>query len=169
MERRKAMLTAAPRDYGVTDPAEARRMTGRELLEAIMGGWLPAPPMARTLSFLLTEVGDGFAVFEGDPGPHLLNPLGVIHGGWALTLIDSAAGCAGHSLLPAGARSRPRSISPARSPRRPAGCAPRGGSSTAAGASSPVMGGSLTRGGRLLAHGTSTLMVLTGDGPAPAE
>ena len=97
------MLTAAPRDCGVTDPAEARRMTGRELLEAIMDGRLPAPPMARTLSFLLTEVGDGFAVFEGDPGPRLLNPLGVIHGGWALTLIDSAAGCAGHSLLPAGA------------------------------------------------------------------
>jgi acyl-coenzyme A thioesterase PaaI-like protein len=33
-------------------------------------------------------------VFEGDAGPHLLNPLGIVHGGWALTLIDSAAGCA---------------------------------------------------------------------------
>src|SRR5271170_207711 len=103
MHRRKAMLTTAPRDYGVTDPAEARLMSGRALLEAMMDGRLPAPPMMRTLTFTLTEIGEGSAVFEGDPGPHLLNPLGVIHGGWALTLIDSATGCAAHTLLPAGA------------------------------------------------------------------
>jgi len=29
--------------------------------------------------------------------------MGGVHGGWALTLIDSACGCAGQSLLPAGA------------------------------------------------------------------
>lgn len=48
------------------------------------------------------EVGDGFAAFEGDPGPHLLNPMGTVHGGWALTLIDSVTACDGHSVLPAG-------------------------------------------------------------------
>ena len=69
-------------------------MSGREFLEAIIDGRLPAPLIARTLSFLLTEIGDGFAVFEGDPGEHLLNPLGLVHGGWAPTLIDSATGCA---------------------------------------------------------------------------
>ena len=63
----------------------------------------PHPPIAGTLSFWLTEIGDGVAVFEGEPGPHLLNPLGIVHGGWAMTLIDSAAGCAAHTLLPAGA------------------------------------------------------------------
>ena len=97
------MLTTASLAYGVADPAEARLMTGREFLQAILDGRLPAPPIARTLSFWLTEVGDGVAVFEGDAGPHLLNPLGIVHGGWALTLIDSAAGCAAHTLLPAGA------------------------------------------------------------------
>ncbi len=51
---------------------------------------------------LAREVGDGFAAFEGEPGEHLLNPLGGVHGGWALTLIDSAGGCAAHSTLPAG-------------------------------------------------------------------
>jgi hypothetical protein len=70
------MLTTAPRDYGVANPAEARLMSGREFLEAIIDGRLPAPPIARTLSFLLTEIGDAFAAFEGDPGEHLLNPLG---------------------------------------------------------------------------------------------
>ena len=97
------MLTTASRAYGVADPAEVRLMTGREFLQAILDGQLPAPPIAKTLSFWLTEIGDGLAVFEGDAGPHLLNPLGIVHGGWALTLIDSAAGCAAHTLLPAGA------------------------------------------------------------------
>ena len=96
------MLTTAARAYGVADPAEVKLMSGREFLQALIDGRLPAPPMARTLSFLLVEIGDGFAAFEGDAGPHLLNPLGIVHGGWALTLIDSAAGCAAHTLVPAG-------------------------------------------------------------------
>ena len=97
------MLNTAERAYGVADPSEARLMTGRDFLQAMLDGRLPAPPIAKTLSFWLTEIGDGLAVFEGDAGPHLLNPLGIVHGGWALTLIDSAAGCAAHTLLPAGA------------------------------------------------------------------
>jgi acyl-coenzyme A thioesterase PaaI-like protein len=148
MDRRKAMLTTAPRAYGVADPAEARLMTGREFLEAILDGQLPAPPIAKTLSFWLTEIGDGVAVFEGDAGPHLLNPLGIVHGGWALTLIDSAAGCAAHTLLPAGAsamrQSRPRPISLGQSPRTRAASAPRGARSAAGGASSPARRGSST-------------------------
>ena len=64
------------------------------MLQAMIDGKIPAPPIAQTLSFWLAEVGDGYAVFEGDAGAHLLNPLGGVHGGWALTLIDSATGCA---------------------------------------------------------------------------
>ena len=97
------MLANASPAYGVADPAKVRQMSGREFLQAILDGRLPAPPIVGTLSFWLTEIGDGLAVFEGEPGPHLLNPLGIVHGGWAMTLIDSAAGCAAHTLLPAGA------------------------------------------------------------------
>src|SRR5262250_1809111 len=88
--------------YGLATPAEAAGKTGRELLQAIIEGALPAPPICDTLSFWLVEVGDGFAAFEGEPGRHLLNPMGGVHGGWALTLIDSACGCAAHSVMPAG-------------------------------------------------------------------
>src|SRR5271156_5503942 len=88
--------------YGLATSAQIAGMTGKQILQAIIDGELPAPPIAQTLSFRLTEVGDGFAAFEGEPGPHLLNPMGGVHGGWALTLIDSAAGCAGQTLLPAG-------------------------------------------------------------------
>jgi uncharacterized protein (TIGR00369 family) len=96
------MSASAIVEYGVATPAEVAGLTGRQWLEAVMDGRLPAPPIARTMTFWLAEVGDGFAVFEGEPGEHLLNPMGGVHGGWALTLIDSAGGCAAHSTLPAG-------------------------------------------------------------------
>lgn len=77
-------------------------MTGRDLLQAMLEGHLDGPGIGGTLSFTLIEVDEGRVVFEGETGPHLLNPAGTVHGGWALALIDSAAGCAAHSLLPAG-------------------------------------------------------------------
>ena len=88
--------------YGVLSPAETAGMTGRQIMQAIIDGLLPQPPICEALTFRLTEIGDGTAVFEGEPGPHLLNPMGGVHGGWVLTLIDSAGGCAGLSTLPAG-------------------------------------------------------------------
>ena len=44
----------------------------------------------------------GRAVFEMEPGPQHYNPIGSVHGGIALTLLDSAMGCAVHTLLEAG-------------------------------------------------------------------
>ena len=96
------MSASAVLDYGVASPTEIEGLTGRQILQAMIDGALPAPPIARPLTFWLTGVGDGFALFEGEPGGHLLNPLGNVHGGWALTLIDSACGCAAHTTLPAG-------------------------------------------------------------------
>ena len=88
--------------YGVAKPADFAAMTGKEFLEALRDGRLPAPPIMQPLTMWLIEVGDGHVTFEGEAGPHLLNPQGTVHGGWALTLIDSATTCAALSLLPAG-------------------------------------------------------------------
>src|SRR5271166_99747 len=88
--------------YGLAAPAEMAGKSGREILQAIIDGDLPQAPISEILSFWITGIDDGFAVFEGEPGPHLLNPSGGVHGGWALTLIDSVGGCAAHSLLPPG-------------------------------------------------------------------
>ena len=88
--------------YGLAAPAEVAPLPGKAILQAIIDGRLPQAPISETLSFWLAEVGDGFAAFEGEPGPHLLNPMGGVHGGWALTLIDSVTACAAHTLLPAG-------------------------------------------------------------------
>ena len=92
----------AGRRIGIATREEIEGLSGLEVLEAIVAGELPAPPIGATMGFRLVEVGPGRAVFEGEPGPDLLNPLGQVHGGVALTLIDSAAGCAVHSELPAG-------------------------------------------------------------------
>jgi acyl-coenzyme A thioesterase PaaI-like protein len=88
--------------FGVAAQEEIAGFTGRQHLQAIIDGLLPAAPIAKTLSFTLIEAGEVFVIFEGKPGPHLLNPLGMVHGGWALTLIDTITGCAAHSTLPAG-------------------------------------------------------------------
>ena len=88
--------------YGTIAPETLRSMSGLEALTAIVAGELPAPPIGGLMGFRLVEVEQGRAVFEGIPGPSLLNPLGAIHGGYALALIDSACGCALHSELDAG-------------------------------------------------------------------
>jgi uncharacterized protein (TIGR00369 family) len=160
------MLDAPKPGYGLADPKAAAALTGREFLQAIIRGDLPAPPMAKTLNFSLVEVGDGTAVFEGEPGEAFLNPMGSVHGGWALTLVDSATGCAGMTLLPPGATyttietkvnfSRPIAKDAGRV-RTEAWVVSRGRRilSTEARVTDAT--------GRVLAHGTSTLMVLNED------
>jgi len=76
--------------------------TGREILEAMMSGELPYPPMNDTMNMTLLEVDDGRAVFQGIPLLQHYNPLGTVHGGWFSTLLDSALGCAVQSTLAAG-------------------------------------------------------------------
>lgn len=85
--------------YGLSAPEDFARYSGLELLQKMIAGELPAPPISRTLGFVLVEIAKGRAVFEGRPSPEFFNPLGSIHGGVPLTLIDSACGCAVHSEL----------------------------------------------------------------------
>ena len=85
--------------FGTITPDQLRAMSGLAVLEAMVAGRLPTPPIGGLMGFRLVEVEAGRAVFEGTPGPSLLNPLGAVHGGYALTLIDSACGCALHSEL----------------------------------------------------------------------
>ncbi|WP_242098340.1 PaaI family thioesterase [Sphingomonas sp. CROZ-RG-20F-R02-07] len=60
------------------------------------------PPIGETLGFVLAEVELGRAVFEGEPGRSVYNPIGSVHGGYAATLLDSACGIAVHSRLAVG-------------------------------------------------------------------
>jgi uncharacterized protein (TIGR00369 family) len=89
-----------------TDPAaafaEGRKMLPIEHLRAIRDGRLPDPPFARLLGMRLARVEDGEAEFELTPAEQHYNPIGVVHGGVAFTLLDSAMGCAVQTRCPAG-------------------------------------------------------------------
>ena len=80
----------------------AQSMTGLEYLRAIGSGAIPPPPIAVLLGMEAPQVEAGRAVFALQPGEHLYNPIGSVHGGVLATLLDSALGCAVHSTLPAG-------------------------------------------------------------------
>lgn len=87
---------------GLADPAMVAGKSGLEIMQAMLAGELPFPHIADTLDFSLVQVGPGKAVFQGTPQLKHYNPLGTVHGGWYATLLDSALGCAVHTMMPAG-------------------------------------------------------------------
>lgn len=87
---------------GVARPEQVAGRTGLEVMQAMLRGELPYAAIAQTLDFLIVEVGDGHAVFQGTPRVQHLNPMGTVHGGWFATVLDSALGCAVHTRMPPG-------------------------------------------------------------------
>jgi uncharacterized protein (TIGR00369 family) len=87
---------------GVARPEQLAHLNGLEMMQSMLVGHIPYPPIAKTLDFFLVEVGKGRAVFQGRPGAAHLNPMGTVHGGWYATLLDSALGCAVHTMMPMG-------------------------------------------------------------------
>lgn len=81
------------------DPAG---MTGLQQLRAVLNNPATKPGIARTLEFEALEIEPGRVVFGGTPDERVYNPIGTVHGGYAATLLDSAVGCAVHSMLEAG-------------------------------------------------------------------
>ena len=75
-------------------------LNGLEQLRALMATGR-RPGIGDSLDFDLLEIDEGRAVFAGIPGDHAYNPIGTVHGGYAATLLDSACGCAVHSMLEA--------------------------------------------------------------------
>ncbi|MCB5164190.1 PaaI family thioesterase [Streptomyces bambusae] len=86
----------------MTDSNDAAQLDGLAFLRAIIDGRIPQPPMSKTLGFRLVSAEPGTAVFEGETGEYLYNPMGTVHGGYFATLLDSALGCAVLTRLPAG-------------------------------------------------------------------
>ena len=63
-------------------------------MQLMAAGELPPPPIAETLGFRLVEAERGRAVFECEPAEYHYNPIGIVHAGLAMTLMDSAMGLA---------------------------------------------------------------------------
>src|SRR3954453_5435400 len=154
------------------DPApnfeQARSLSGMEYLQAMMNGTLPPPPMAMTLGMSLVEIGEGRAVFAAVPAEYHYNPIGAVHGGLAATLLDSAMGCAVETTLGPGAGYttielkvnyvRPITLETGRVVCE-ATVVHRGG--TIATAEGPLVAEET---GKLLAHGTTTCLMLERNG-----
>jgi uncharacterized protein (TIGR00369 family) len=150
------------------DPAQSARRgmetTGLEYITAILEGEVAKPPISILLGFELCEVEEGRVVFQCEPGEHHYNPMNAVHGGLALTMLDSATGAAVHTTLMRGQLYgtletkvnlvRPITIETGRI--RAEGRVVHRGSSTAT--AEGFLRAEAT--GKLLAHGTSTCMIL---------
>ncbi len=101
------IVDAAARELKLAwkDPAELaarmRDLSGIDALRTLVAEGSP-PPIMVLMNIWLAEVYDGRVVFEGEPGEEHYNPIGSIHGGFAMTILDSALGCSIHTKLPAG-------------------------------------------------------------------
>ena len=88
--------------YGVVPLETLLEHDGLSFVRGLIDGTFPAPPITQTLGFTLIEAEHGRAVFSGTPQMRHYNPIGTVHGGFAMTLLDSALGCAVHSTLSKG-------------------------------------------------------------------
>lgn len=138
-------------------------MTGLEFVRAIVEGRVPAPPIAQTMGFIIISAEEGKVMFAAEPGEHLYNPIGVVHGGLAMTLLDSALGCAVQTTLALGeayttVETKVNFVRPITSATGRVICegtlVHRGG--TIATAEGRVIA---EQSGKLLAHGTTTCLV----------
>jgi uncharacterized protein (TIGR00369 family) len=98
LERTRTFTWADPLIGAQAAPA----MSGLEFLSAMGRGELPFPPIMALMNMSVQEAEHGRVVFTVEPAEYHYNPIGMVHGGLACTLCDSAMGCAVHTTLPAG-------------------------------------------------------------------
>jgi uncharacterized protein (TIGR00369 family) len=79
-----------------------RAMGGLAFFRHMLEGQMPQAPMTKLLNLRLLEVEEGRVVFGARPTRDHYNGMGVVHGGLAATLLDSALGCAINSMAPPG-------------------------------------------------------------------
>jgi uncharacterized protein (TIGR00369 family) len=96
------------RTYSWSDPfdvvGEFEGLSGLEVMQRMARGELPQAPIGATLGFRLVEAEPGRAVFAGEPAEFHYNPIGTVHAGLAATLLDSAMGCAFVTTIDPGVR-----------------------------------------------------------------
>jgi uncharacterized protein (TIGR00369 family) len=101
--------TARQRVVTWEDPRATRdeflAMDGETFFAAVTTGRFPLAPMLRLMGMRVPASAPGESrqiIFEADPAEYHLNPMGIVHGSFAATLLDSAIGHNIVSRLPAG-------------------------------------------------------------------
>ncbi len=82
--------------------AAVAKMTGLESMQAIRDGLIPNGPIGYTLEWWFSEAEYGTCEVQCRPDSSVYNQIGMVHGGFACTILDVAVSCAVRSTLPAG-------------------------------------------------------------------
>jgi uncharacterized protein (TIGR00369 family) len=82
--------------------AQLAELSGLDQIRAIFAGKTGYEGIVKTLDLHPVSAAEGFVVFEASPTLAVYNPLGVVHGGYAATLLDTVMGCAVHTCMKAG-------------------------------------------------------------------
>ncbi|MFJ5296992.1 PaaI family thioesterase [Pseudomonas sp. NPDC088368] len=98
----EAAIRARLGKSGSMNLAEVAQLTPQEFFDGIGNGVYPHPPIGELMDFVPIEWTPGTFIFQGTPGPQHYNPLGIVHGGYAATLLDSCMGCSIHTQLKKG-------------------------------------------------------------------
>jgi uncharacterized protein (TIGR00369 family) len=154
--------------FGLTPPDVLASMSGIDFLRKMFAGEMPHATMMQQVGLTGGSAEPGFVVFRAIPGPQHYNPVGSVHGGFTATLLDSAMGCAVHSMLPAGTlyTSLEFKISLIRPVTKDLGEVRAEGRVLNVGRRVGTADGKLLDSkGRLLAHGTTTCLVF--EAPKP--
>jgi uncharacterized protein (TIGR00369 family) len=85
-------------------PEIRQGLSGLEYFRKLVADGGEGPPMLKLLGIRLTEVDEGRVVFTATVDESHYNGMGVAHGGFAATLLDSALGCAINTMMPPGRR-----------------------------------------------------------------
>jgi uncharacterized protein (TIGR00369 family) len=150
---------------GALPPEIVSQFSGLEVLRRLAKGELPRPAMSEIVPFKLTEVAAGRVVFESTPDAKFYNTAGVIHGGYAMTLLDTCMGLAIYSTLAPAIRYTTietkvnfiKPITAATGTLAAIGTAIHTGKKTGT-----AEGRLVDRAGTLYAHGTTTVFLLPG-------
>ena len=96
----------------VAAPTEARCVTasvselagcsGLELVSRLADGSMRRPSMAETLPFTLLPPEEGKIWLLATPEPRFYNLTNTVHGGWIMTMLDTAMALAAHTTLSPG-------------------------------------------------------------------
>ena len=144
--------------------ASGKALAGIDYMKEMIAGRIAPPPIMRLMGFRLAQVGEGLAVFECEPGEQHYNPIGVVHGGLAMTLLDSAMGCCVHTRLPAntGYTTLEAKVNLVRAITTKSGTIRATGKVIHLGGKTATAEGRLEdAAGKLLAHGTTTCIILS--------
>ncbi len=93
---------AAGQGAGVIRSDQVAGFSGLQAMQAMLRGEIPPSYISETMDFIMIAANEGEAIFQGTPQVKHLNPMGTVHGGWYATLLDSAVGCAVHTMMTPG-------------------------------------------------------------------